>query len=114
MTKDAFKQAWKDIVKRSGIPSKEEDAKTGVPEHARGLEFLDLRREAGSRFNAADLNSDQHDLMLGHNENKIRGVYIAPSPQVVKAIADKLDRHTLGFTKDEFDKQYAGEKDSHS
>jgi integrase len=101
MTKEAFEQVWNGLVKRSGIPSREEDRKAGIPEHACGLEFLDLRREAGSRFNAADLNADQHDLMLGHNSNKVRGIYIAPSPAVVEAIADKLDRYTFGKTKDE-------------
>jgi integrase len=112
MSKEAFTQTFRDtIVKNAGIPSREEDQRNGVPEHAQGLEFLDLRREAGSMFVAADLNSEQHDLMLGHNNNKIRGVYIAPSPQVVKSIADKIDRHLLEFTKDEFEKQYAEEKE---
>jgi integrase len=101
MSKEAFKQTWNGLVKRAGIPSKEEDRAAGIPEHACGLEFLDLRREAGSQFNAADLNADQHDLMLGHNSNKIRGIYIAPAPSVVKAIADKLDRYTFDKTRDE-------------
>ena len=88
MTKEAFEQTWNGLVKRSGIPRRKQDAKNGIPEYAQGLEFFDLRREAGSRFNAADLNSDQHDLMLVHNLNKIRGVYIAPAPFVIKAIYD--------------------------
>jgi integrase len=77
MSKVAFKQSWQGVVARSGI---------------KGLQFRDLRREAGSRFDDADLTNAQHDYMLGHNNNSIRNIYIRP---FLDKIQDKLDRYVL-------------------
>ena len=90
MSKSAFKQAWKRIVKTAGIPSKEEDAARGVRESQCGLEFKDLRREAGSRFDEAELTRAEHDLMLGHDSAEIRDIYIAP---YLDRIQKKLDSY---------------------
>jgi integrase len=77
-SKNAFKQAWADVRKRAKIT---------------GLTFHDLRREAGSRFDEAELTTAEHNLMLGHTSKDMSGVYIASK---LKRIQDKLDRHFLG------------------
>lgn len=123
----ACQQSWRDVTKRAGIPGKrvaytlpdgpyrlelyykqmkenngriiQEDII--IEPDGVGLEInRDLRREAGSMFAAAGLTSPEHDLMMGHS-NKIQSIYIEPTPDVVKAIADKLDRHMLDATRDE-------------
>lgn len=78
LTDSAFEQAWDELRHRAGIPTKEEDTKAGIREGQCGLEFKDLRREAGSRFDEAGLTKAEHDLMLGHESKDIAGVYIAP------------------------------------
>lgn len=84
MTKQAFKQAFKKLTKRAGIT---------------GLQFRDLRREAGSRFDEAGLTKAEHDLMMGHKNTDIKGIYIVSH---LKRIQDKLDRYSLdGNTFDE-------------
>jgi integrase len=91
MTKGAFEQSWADVRKRAGI---EADRRGEI------LEFKDLRREAGNRFEKAGLSKLEHDLMLGHADKSMRGVYISPEGPL-KSIQDKLDRHTIGMTFDE-------------
>ncbi len=78
LTTNAFEQAWFRLRDRAGINSKEQDAKLGIKESQQGLEFKDLRREAGSRFDEAGLTKAEHDLMLGHESKDIAGIYIAP------------------------------------
>lgn len=78
MTREAFKQSWADVVKRSDI---------------RDLHFHDLRREAGSMFDEAGLTKAEHDLMMGHTNRDMASLYIQPT---LKSIQDKLDRHGLG------------------
>jgi integrase len=92
MTSDAFEQAWKRVTKYAGIPSKEEDKANGIRESQQGLEFKDLRREAGSRFDEAELTKAEHDLMLGHDSQEIRDIYIAP---YLKKIRQKLDAYWM-------------------
>ncbi|HEY7243025.1 MAG TPA: site-specific integrase [Xanthobacteraceae bacterium] len=84
MTKDAFKQSWKDVLKRAEIA---------------GLTFHDLRREAGSRFDEAGLTKGEHDLMMGHANRDMTSLYIHADLQ---SIQDKLDRYVFdGLTFDE-------------
>ncbi len=78
MTKDAFKQSWSDVLKRSKINN---------------LTFHDLRREAGSRFDAAGLTKGEHDLMMGHTNKDMTSLYIRAD---LNSIQDKLDRYVLG------------------
>lgn len=78
MSKEAFKQSWTDVRRRAGIT---------------GLTFHDLRREAGSRFDEADLSKAQHQLMMGHGSKDITSLYIESD---LKRIQDKLDRYALG------------------
>jgi integrase len=79
MTKEAFKQAWRDVTKiRAKIPD---------------LQFRDLRHEAGSRFDEAGLTKAEHDLMLGHGKRTMRDRYIHAELQSVQ---DKLDRFERG------------------
>jgi integrase len=79
ITGDAFKQSWADVRKRAGI---------------KGLTFHDLRREAGSRFDEAELSKPEHELMMGHkpSDSDMRGVYVHSH---LKRIQDKLDRYSL-------------------
>jgi integrase len=79
MKNHAFRQAWIDLVSRAEINTKEQDEQLGIIESQRGLEFRDLRREAGSRFDEAGLTKAEHDLMLGHESRDIAGIYIAPA-----------------------------------
>jgi integrase len=89
MTKDAFKQSWADVLKRAAINS---------------LTFHDLRREAGSRFDAAGLTKGEHDLMMGHANRDMTSLYIHAD---LKSIQDKLDRYVLGgMTRDEAIKKH--------
>jgi integrase len=78
MTKEAFKQSWSDVLRRAGINN---------------LTFHDLRREAGSRFDAAGLTKGEHDLMMGHANRDMTNLYIHAD---LKSIQDKLDRYVLG------------------
>lgn len=77
MTGGAFKQSWADARKRAGI---------------KDLMFQDLRHEAASRFDEADLSNSQHKLMMGHKSKDISGRYIHAE---LKKIQDKLDRYDL-------------------
>lgn len=88
MTDDAFKQSWKRVTAWAGIPSKDEDRARGIRESQCGLEFKDLRREAGSRFDEAGLTKLEHDLMLGHDNPEMRSIYVASH---LNAIRRKLD-----------------------
>ncbi len=84
MTKGAFQQSWTDALKRAGIAD---------------LTFHDLRREAGSRFDAAGLTKGEHDLMMGHANRDMTSLYIHAD---LKSIQDKLDRYVFdGMTFDE-------------
>jgi integrase len=94
MTKGAFEQSWADVRRRAGITA---DARGEM------LEFKDLRREAGSRFDEAGLTKAEHDLMMGHADKSMASIYIAAP---LKSIQDKLDRHLFnGRTFDEAYKQ---------
>jgi integrase len=77
MTKNAFKQSWSDVIKRAGI---------------HGLTFHDLRREAGSRFEAARLTKGEQDLMMGHVGRDMTSLYIEAD---LKSIQDGLDKYVL-------------------
>jgi integrase len=91
MKKAAFQQTWQSLVERASkiVPSITDHN----ADHSKEvLEFRDLRREAGSRFDAAGLTKAEHNLMMGHNSNKIEDVYIQTD---LNRIRDKLDRHAL-------------------
>ena len=84
MSKEAFKQSWTDVRRRADIPT---------------LTFHDLRHEAASRFDEADLSNPQAAYMLGHAPRNMTASYQIPK---LKPIQDKLDRYTLdGMTFDE-------------
>lgn len=91
-SKPVFKHIWVRIVNRAGISSKEQDVSKGIKESQCGLEFKDLRREAGSRFDEAGLTKAEHDLMLGHESTEMRSIYIAP---MLKNIKKKLDEYWI-------------------
>ena len=74
MSKGAFKQAWKGVVKGAGV---------------KGLTFHDLRREAGSRFDEAGLTKGEHDLMM-HNTGDMASLYIHAH---LNRIQEKLDEY---------------------
>jgi integrase len=78
MTKGAFKQSWADVRKRAGI---------------KGLWSHDLRHEAASRFDEADLSTPQRNLMMGHADPSIGDGYVHSDHKIIQ---DKLDRHVLG------------------
>jgi integrase len=80
MTREAFKQSWADVLKRAGIS---------------GLTFHDLRREAGSRFDAAGLTKGEHDLMMGHANRDMTSLYVHAD---LKSIEDKLSKYETGMT----------------
>ena len=61
----------------------------------KGLTFHDLRREAGSRFDAAGLTKGEHDLMMGHNTGDMASLYIHAD---LNRIQEKLDE----YEKDKF------------
>jgi integrase len=89
--RNAFKQAWADVVKRANISD---------------LHFHDLRHTAASRFHEAGLTAPEQDLMMGHTNKSINSLYIHPE---LKSIQDKLDRYVLnGETLEE--KAARGEK----
>jgi integrase len=96
MTKEAFKQSFADLRKRAGI---KRDRNGEI------LEYRDLRREAGSIFDEAELTRAEHNLMLGHGTNDdISQTYIASR---LKTIRDKLDRYVHeGETEEEMIKKY--------
>jgi integrase len=77
MTKEAFKQSWRDAVKRAGI---------------KDLQFRDLRHVAGTAFDKAGLTKAEHDLMMGHGKRTMRDLYIHAD---LSSIQDKLDRHQV-------------------
>jgi integrase len=84
MTKEAFKQSWRDTKLRAGM---------------KDLQFRDLRHEAGSRFDEADLSRAEHGLMLGHGKRTMDKRYIHSE---LKSIEKKLDKYALdGLTLDE-------------
>lgn len=89
MTKGAFQQSWVDVRRRAGIKA---------DRRGEMLEFKDLRREAGSRFDEVGLTKAEHDLMMGHADKSMASVYIASK---LKTIQDKLDRSVLGMTLEE-------------
>lgn len=91
MTKGAFEQSWADVRKRAGIKA---DLRGEM------LEFKDLRREANNRFSQAGLIPQDQNIMLGHADKSMNAVYSSPEA-ALKAIQDKLDRHTIGMTFDE-------------
>jgi integrase len=93
LTTNAFEQAWDKLRERAGINTKDQDAKLGIKESQQGLEFKDLRREAGSRFDEAGLTKAEHDLMLGHESKDIAGIYIAP---YLDRIEKKIDAYWDG------------------
>ena len=78
MSKHAFSEAWKDVLRRAGI---------------KGLTFHDLRREAGSRFDEAGLTKAEHDLMMGHNTGDMSSLYIRAD---LNRIQGKLDEYENG------------------
>jgi integrase len=82
MSKEAFKQAFKKLVVRSAkqYPSLAD------------LQFRDLRREAGSRFEEAELTKAEHDLMMGHKNSDIKSTYTVAYR---RSIQDKLDKYFL-------------------
>jgi integrase len=91
MTKGAFKQSWFDVRKRAGIKEQ--------------LMFHDLRHEAASRFDEADLSTPQRNLMMGHTDPSTGAIYVHSH---LKIIQDKLDRYMLeGKTLDEAWKEWA-------
>jgi integrase len=85
MKKEAFKQAWANLVKRAGI--------TPSGDEGRRLTFHDLRREAGSIFDEAGLTKGEHDLMMGHANKNMTSLYIHAN---LEAIEEKLDRYRAG------------------
>jgi integrase len=95
MTKDAFEQTFDDVLKRAKIT-----------EDRRGerLQFRDLRREAGQRFEDAGLTKSENELMLGHQGGDTNSIYRSPE---LKSIQDKLDRHFLGQTPEETQRDFA-------
>lgn len=84
MTKDAFEQAFDEVLVRAEIKPDRRGEK---------LQFRDLRREAGSRFDEAGLTKSENELMLGHQGQDTNSIYIASK---LKSIRDKLDKHMLG------------------
>ncbi len=103
----AIIQAFEKVVVRAGIPNKEEDLQSGIPENDAGLEFRDLRREANSTWGEKEpiLSDTQRKLMTGHlkSSTDINDTYSVPK---LKEIRDKLDRQSYGKTFDEvFNKQ---------
>jgi integrase len=98
MTKRAFKLAWVRIRARANI-------KYDVRKER--LNFHDLRREAGCRFDEAELSSPQRSMMLGHSEHNAADAYV--NSPALKRIQDKLDRHAFnGLTMDEYIKKKEG------
>jgi integrase len=81
MTQGAFSQAWLAVVKRAKI---------------KDLHFHDLRHEAASRFDEADLSGAQRDHMTGHGPSSQGGAYVHAA---LKAIREKLDKHLRGGEK---------------
>ena len=79
MSKTAFSQSWRDLVKRAGIE---------------GLTFHDLRREAGSRFDEAGLTKAEHDLMMGHSNIDIGSIYISSKLELIQYKLDKYENET--------------------
>ncbi|WP_143278073.1 tyrosine-type recombinase/integrase [Bradyrhizobium sp. UFLA03-84] len=85
MTKDAFEQAFDDVLTR---------AKITADKRGERLQFRDLRREANSRFDQM-LTVAECELMLGHKGNGTNAIYRTAA---LKLIQDKLDEYHLGKT----------------
>jgi integrase len=79
MSKRAFSEAWKDVLRRAGI---------------KGLTFHDLRREAGSRFDEAGLTKAEHDLMMGHSNGDVGSIYIASKLKLIQSKLDNYENET--------------------
>jgi integrase len=73
MSKDAFKQVWKRVVRWAGITN---------------LTFHDLRHEAASRFDELGLSKAEHELMMGHKSRDMTSRYVHAD---LKRIQEKLD-----------------------
>jgi integrase len=88
MTQGAFMQTWNGVVKRAGI----ED-----------LQFRDLRHEAGTRWDEADLSKPQIATLLGHSSADTTDIYINSR---LRLIREKLDRYMTrdmgGLTLEEY------------
>lgn len=97
MTKDAFEQTFDDVMKR---------AKITADRRGERLQFRDLRREAGQRFEDAGLTKSENELMLGHQGKDTNSIYRSPE---LKSIQDKLDRHFLGQSPEEAQRDFAKE-----
>lgn len=80
MTKDAFEQAFDDVLRR---------AKITADKRGERLQFRDLRREANSRFDQM-LTVAECELMLGHKGKETNSIYRAAA---LKVIQTKLDEH---------------------
>jgi integrase len=83
MSKDAFEQSFDHVLDR---------AKIQPDRRGERLQFRDLRREAGSRFDEAGLTKSENELMLGHEGQDTNSIYISSQ---LKRIQDKLDRYDL-------------------
>jgi integrase len=90
MSKLAFKEAWKGIIRRSGITN---------------LTFHDLRHEAASRFDELGLTKAEHELMMGHNSNDMTSLYIHAD---LKRIQQKLDRPYYAMHKSKYERDGLG------
>jgi len=88
MTKEAFKQAWVHVKKNAGITNAETEEEDLDGEE--GLTFHDLRREAGSWFDDAQLTKTEHELMMGHKSRDMTSLYISSTLKLIQA---KLDKH---------------------
>src|SRR5262249_41355528 len=77
MSKIAFKQAFNHVKHNAGITD---------------LRIHDLRHEAASRFDEADLTMSENKLMMGHTSSDVHSGYIHST---LKRIQDRLDRYTL-------------------
>jgi integrase len=80
MTKEAFKQTFRDVRIRAGL---------------KGITFRHLRREAATRFHEAGLDENEVALMLMHTKETITMSYIDDEVKL-KIIQDKLDRYMTG------------------
>lgn len=95
-----FKQMWRDIIMRSGIPLAHKDyiqphTKQLIQKDGIGLTFHDLRREAASRFKRC-LYVDEIGMMLGHGDKTITELYLTYDGDDLTEIQNKLDRYALG------------------
>lgn len=91
ISQDAFSQSWDDVLNRANIKP-----------DARGerLIFRDLRREAGSRFDEAELTRRQNEMMMGQNPGDTNSIYVVSE---LKRIQEKLDRYALQMLLTDFE-----------